>query len=359
MWKGTYIFVLDCEEIYAVLHTRPNIRFNLQVTDPKGSSIFPKPEEPCEAARRPDGIWIQYLWAKAGEERNSTQVGYFLGARGTPYVVGAGIYDNAAAIARRDSLQSMIRNMKGGLVALGFALGLGLIFLIFRILSRPLVTGVVSPDSLSFQGKRRPKIGDYTILSELGRGGMGTVYKAVDSQGHTVAIKVIGGAGSDRRAGARGKNRVRLVHEARLAASLRHPNIVQIIDVGREQHTLYVVMEYLEGVPLSIYIRNHRPGVLEGLRIVVDLCDAISYAHSRGVVHRDVKPANIFVTVDKTVKVLDFGLAYQGDEVKDSPGLAGTLAYMSPEQFNCKDIDARSDVWSAGITLFEILTGRC
>lgn len=362
VWKGTYIFVFDCEKIHAALHSRRDLI--LQITAPNGNSIFPKPEEPCEAATRPDGIWIQYLWAKAGEKTSSTQIGYFVGVRGAPYVVGAGIYENAADIAKRDSLRSMINNMKAGLVALGFvlvpALGLGLIFLIFRILSRPLVTGVVSQDSFSFRGKRRPKIGDYTILSELGRGGMGTVFKAVGSQGNTVAVKVIGGVGSDRRAGAKGRNRVGLVHEARLAASLRHPNIVQVIDVGREQHTLYVVMEYLEGVPLSLYIRSHRPGLLEGLRIVAYLCDAISYAHGRGVVHRDVKPANIFITLDNTVKVLDFGLAYRGDEVKDSPALAaGTFAYMSPEQFSRGDIDARNDVWSAGITLFEVVTGHC
>ena len=202
-------------------------------------------------------------------------------------------------------------------------------------------------------------IGDYRIVSEAGRGGMGTVYKAVDRQGREVAIKIIGGAGVDRRAGLRERNRVGLIHEARVAAGLHHPNIVEVLDLGREGETLYVVMEYLEGISLNRYIRNHRLGVFEGLRIVAELCDAISYAHSRDIVHRDIKPANIFITANKTVKVLDFGLACQGDELKDRPSLAGTLPYMSPEQFNGKDVDARSDIWSAGVTLFEILTGRC
>jgi serine/threonine protein kinase len=244
--------------------------------------------------------------------------------------------------------------VKAILIVVSFSLGLGLVFLIFRLRSRSFVTGVVPPGPFPLQGKRRPKIGDYTILSELGRGGMGTVFKAVGRRGGTVAIKLIGGMGLDRRAGVRRRNRVGLVREARLAASLRHPNIVKVFDIRRENQTLYVIMEYLEGTPLSRHIRSQKPGVLEALRIVAEVCDALSYAHGRGVVHRDIKPANIFITAAKTVKVLDFGLAFQGD---DRSGLAGTPPYMSPEQFIGKDVDARSDIWSTGVTLFETLTG--
>jgi serine/threonine protein kinase len=358
VWKDTYIFVLDCDKVYAILRVRPDMT-GLQISDPRGSSIFPKPKELCEAARRADGIWIQYWWTKAGEKKSSMEIGYLLGARGTPYIVGARI-DEAAIEKRRNSRSIFQIQVKPILIALSFPAGLGLIFLVYRLLSsRSFVAGVGSLSSIPLLRRSPPKLGDYEILSEIGRGGMGTVFKGVGRQRQTVAIKLIGGVGLDPRAGARARNRLGLVREARLAASLRHPNIVKVLDVGREKHALYVIMEYLEGVPLSRYIRNHRPGVLEALRIVAELCDALSYAHGRGVVHRDIKPANIFITADKTVKVLDFGLAFQGDELGSRPALAGTPPYMSPEQISGGAVDARSDVWSAGITLFEILKGNC
>jgi Protein kinase domain len=257
VWKDTHIFVLNCEKINAAYLETPDIK-GIQIKDAKGISILPTPKELCEAARKPEGTWTQYWWGKAGETRAYPRSGYLLGAKGTPYVVGAGSYGGKATTAKRGYLQSMVQFVRPILIVLAFPLVLGPIyFVIFRLRSRSFVTGVVPPGPIPLQGRRRPKIGDYTILSEVGRGGMGTVFRGVGRQGRMVAIKLIGGVGLDRRAGARGRNRVGLVYEARLAASLRHPNIVKVFDIRRENQTLYVIMEYLEGAPLSRYIRSH------------------------------------------------------------------------------------------------------
>jgi serine/threonine protein kinase len=198
--------------------------------------------------------------------------------------------------------------------------------------------------------------GPYRDLQELGRGGMGVVYKATDSRdGRVVALKRISGsAASDQRA------RLLLVREAGATAQLQHPNIVRVYDVGQENAVLYIVMEYLDGVPLNRLIRP--PNLLsapESLTIVIQLCDALDYAHRNGIVHRDVKPANIVILRDKSVKVLDFGIT-AACQMSTSPSAvrAGTPFYMSPEQVNGQPVDGRSDIWSAGITLLELLTGR-
>jgi len=198
------------------------------------------------------------------------------------------------------------------------------------------------------------QIGSYTVASVLGKGGMGTVFKAFSPHGQPVAIKMIGGLLAKPNAKAKEANRIALVREARLAAELRHPNIVKIYDIGLEKGHLYVVMEYLQGAPLDRHIRNHAINVSEALRIGAELCDALSYANSRGIIHRDVKPQNVFIMKNGSVKLLDFGLA-RPSKVRCSPG--GTLPYMSPEQILGKTLDGRTDIWSAGVTVFEMLSG--
>src|ERR1700722_11334722 len=205
-------------------------------------------------------------------------------------------------------------------------------------------------------------IGSYQVDSTLGTGGMGTVFKAVDPQGRAVAIKMIGGSVLKGTALMREKkkedSRIGLVREARLAAGLRHPNIVEIYDIGQNKGALYVVMELLQGKPLDRYARAHPVGAPEALRIVAQVCDALDCAHSHGIIHRDIKPANVFLTETGIVKVLDFGIALPAEQAPAIGAVIGTPYYMSPEQIMGKDVDGRSDVWSAGVTLFQLLTTR-
>jgi serine/threonine protein kinase len=279
-------------------------------------------------------------------------------------------YDSGASLLRRPDpmihsvtlvfVVSVQKRLVAFAIVLAVSVGLGLIFFLMRRVGEFFTErALVSPEHFYPLKKEAPRIGDNKIVSKIGEGGMGTVFKAIDPRGSTVAVKVIGGIKHDRKAKANMSNRIGLVREARLAAELRHPNIVEIYDIGQQGGTLYVVMEYLEGVPLDRRMRGRRIGLSEGLRIVAQVCDALHYAHSRGVVHRDIKPGNIFIMADGTVKVLDFGLAFQGDELQGVPALAGTPPYMSPEQILGKNVDPRSDIWSAGITLFEIVTGKC
>jgi serine/threonine protein kinase len=197
------------------------------------------------------------------------------------------------------------------------------------------------------------KLGPYEIVAQIGAGGMGEVYRARDSRvGRDVAIKVSTEKFSER-----------FDREARVIASLNHPNICTLFDVGPN----YLVMELVEGeapvgpLPLD-----------EALRIARQIGDALEYAHEKGVIHRDLKPGNIMIKPDGTVKVLDFGLAKQtiaaGEGGEDSPTLSmaatragvilGTAAYMAPEQARGKPIDKRADIWSFGVVLYEMLTGR-
>jgi serine/threonine protein kinase len=199
-------------------------------------------------------------------------------------------------------------------------------------------------------------LGPYTLVGEIGHGGMGVVLKAIDSRdGRSVAIKLISGKGvKDERA------RIGLVREAGATSSLRHRNIVSIYDVNQYRGNLYIVMEFLEGASLERLILRRWPLKLQQrLQIIVQLCGALAHAHERGVVHRDIKPANIFILRDGTVKVLDFGLAAVAQiSGSNLTGWVGTIPYMSPEQVNRSDIDGRSDIWSAGITLFQLLAGN-
>jgi serine/threonine-protein kinase len=194
---------------------------------------------------------------------------------------------------------------------------------------------------------------------------MGEVYKANDtSLGRTVAIKVVGGAlSADQGA------RDRLATEARAVASLTHPNICALHGIGETDGTLYVVMEYVDGRTLRAVIDAGglpAPGVA---RIGAQVADALAKAHESGIVHRDIKPENVVLSHDGYAKVLDFGLAKVTHPsvgldsaltgMRTAPGLlVGTLAYMSPEQVRGESPDGRSDIFSLGLVLYELATGR-
>jgi len=193
------------------------------------------------------------------------------------------------------------------------------------------------------------RLGSYDIVSPLGRGGMGEVYRAHDARlGRDVAIKVLP------KEFATDPERVRrLEQEARAIAALNHPHICQIHDVGPG----YLVLEYIEGTPLRGPLAP-----TEAVRLTLQVADALHVAHQKGILHRDLKPANILVTTDGRAKVLDFGLAKvmtsEQDVTRTVEGtVAGTPAYMSPEQAQGKPLDARSDVFSLGAVLYEMLSG--
>ena len=208
-------------------------------------------------------------------------------------------------------------------------------------------------------------ISHYRILEKLGRGGMGEVYLAEDTQlGRKVAIKFLTAdtASNDRA-------RQRLLREAKTAATLDHSNICAIYEVGDEGGVSFIVLQYVAGETLASRIRRHLPDLPESLAIAAQVADALNEAHSRGIVHRDIKPENIMITTRGQVKVLDFGLAKASSDLGIAgadtasmlslPGmLVGTVPYMSPEQVRCEELDRRSDIFSFGAVLYELLSGR-
>lgn len=212
------------------------------------------------------------------------------------------------------------------------------------------------------------QIGVYEIVSLLGAGGMGEVYKAHDSRlNRSVAIKVLP---PDKTSNAERKRR--FVQEARAASALNHPNIVTIHDIGSESGIDFVVMEHVTGKTLEQLIPRQGLKLNEALKYSIQLADALANAHSAGIIHRDLKPGNIMVTSDGLVKVLDFGLAKLtesepvGEEgttqtlrpSTEEGTIAGTVVYMSPEQAEGKAVDARSDIFSFGSVLYEMVTGQ-
>ena len=216
-------------------------------------------------------------------------------------------------------------------------------------------------------------LGRYEILAKLGEGGMGVVYKARDARlNRLVALKLMLGAATDPDHQFR-----RFAQEAKAASALNHPNIITVYDIAPEEETLYIAMEYVAGKTLGQVIPRQGMRIAEALKIAVQLADALSAAGSAGIVHRDLKPSNIMVTENGLVKVLDFGLAkfaVAGQEVGAQTStlpltvseqvvtrngmLAGTAAYMSPEQAEGLPLDTRSDIFSFGAVLYEMVTGQ-
>jgi serine/threonine protein kinase len=205
------------------------------------------------------------------------------------------------------------------------------------------------------------RAGRYEILGELGRGAMGVVYRATDPViGRTVAVKTI--RLSEEGTGlSRPELLSRFQTEARAAGLLTHPNIVVVYDAGEENGLYYITMELIEGKSLQALIDSgHSFPVPRVLRIMEQTCSALQFAHERSIVHRDIKPANLMLTADDTVKVTDFGTAkiLQFGTVQQTTHVMGTPSYMSPEQVKGRPVDGRSDIFSLGVLLYEILTGE-
>jgi serine/threonine-protein kinase len=204
-----------------------------------------------------------------------------------------------------------------------------------------------------------PKLGRYAIVSEIGRGAMGVVYKATDSVlERTVAIKTVNMNLTQEEA--KGYE-ARFYQEARSAGSLNHPNIVTIYDVGRVNDVVYMAMEFIEGVELRSMFAEGRPlPVTQAISIAAQVAEGLGYAHDHGVVHRDIKPANIMVMPNGPVKITDFGIARMrasSQELTQTGMMLGSPKYMSPEQVIGKRADHRSDIFSLGVILYEMLCG--
>jgi serine/threonine protein kinase len=200
------------------------------------------------------------------------------------------------------------------------------------------------------------KIGKYEGLEVIGRGGMGVVYRAVDPGiGRQVAIKMVTAAAGDDPDLLK-----RFYREAKSTGILQHPNIVTVHELGDQQGVPYLVMEFVEGQGLESVIRSRSDmAIAEKLSLLVQVCDGLNYAHRRNIVHRDIKPANILVNTEGCVKIVDFGIARFGNEHFTRTGqVMGSINYMSPEQINGEDADSRTDIYSTGVVLFELLTGQ-
>ena len=210
-----------------------------------------------------------------------------------------------------------------------------------------------------FQGRT---IGPYRVVSLLGRGGMGEVYQARDSRlGRTVALKILPAdvAGDQERM-------KRFVLEAKAASALSHPSVATIYDIGEKDGITFIAMEYVDGQTLEQKMNGRQMNAIEIRTVARQVAEALETAHSKGITHRDIKPANLMITTRGGVKVLDFGLAKMSQQaapglsaIRTLPGvLMGTVEYMSPEQALGREVDHRTDIFSLGIVLYQMATGR-
>lgn len=200
-------------------------------------------------------------------------------------------------------------------------------------------------------------IGRYVVTGELGKGAMGVVYRATDPNiGRTLALKTMrldihGASSSDMLK--------RFQNEARAAGVLNHRNIVTIYDAGESDGMFYIAMEFIAGATLAGLLRDRRTlSPEEAARIGAQICEGLDYAHYKGVIHRDIKPANIMIAGDGTVKIMDFGIAKAGAGLTHTGEVLGTPNYMSPEQVRGRVLDGRTDLFSTGVMLYEMLTGE-
>ena len=203
------------------------------------------------------------------------------------------------------------------------------------------------------QGER---IGRYEVIERVGRGGMGVLYRGRDPVlDREVAIKVMSGDFSSDEVA-----RARFFREARAAARLQHRNIVTIYEFAEDHDTAYIAMEFLRGQSLASRVNADPPlTIVQKLDIVTQLCTGLHYAHEQGIVHRDVKPGNIWIMEDGTVKLLDFGIAkVAASTMTQSGSVMGSASYMAPEQVAGRELDGRADVFSAGVVLYELIARR-
>jgi eukaryotic-like serine/threonine-protein kinase len=201
------------------------------------------------------------------------------------------------------------------------------------------------------------KLGRYEIVREIGHGAMGVVYQAVDPTiGRKIALKAIrfDGIGTTADEAAR-----RFKNEARAAGGLNHPNLVTVYDAGEDEGNLYLAMEFIEGSTLEGLIRTQRTlSPAQATDIVRQICAGLDFAHLKGIIHRDIKPANIMLAAHGAVKITDFGIARAGEAMTITGQVVGTPNYMSPEQVLGKPLDGRSDLFSVGVMLYEMITGE-
>ena len=199
-----------------------------------------------------------------------------------------------------------------------------------------------------------PEIGRYRIVEQIGRGGMGVVYRAHDPVlDRDVAIKSILGDFSSESGAAEQFER-----EARAAARLQHANIITIYELGTSEGSPYIVMEFLAGMDLEAIMRaKRRPSLAARLDMILQLCAGLSFAHQQGVVHRDIKPSNVRVLEDGAVKLIDFGIAKISRSAPTFSDMAGSIACMAPEQLDGGSVDARSDVFAVGVLMYELFGG--
>ncbi|MGH9843697.1 MAG: serine/threonine-protein kinase, partial [Blastocatellia bacterium] len=235
----------------------------------------------------------------------------------------------------------------------------------------PILAEVAEPTDDGNESLVGRRIGHYKIVSLLGRGGMGEVYLAEDSRlERKVALKVLPSAFTQN------QDRVRrFEREAKAASALNHPNILTIHEIGELDGAHYIVSEFVEGETLRALIERGRLGISQAIAIAEQVAGALSVAHQAGIIHRDIKPENVMARPDGLVKVLDFGLAKLTERpaatpevdsqaetiarLSTEPGVVmGTVPYMSPEQARGQKVDHRTDIFSLGVLLYEMLAGR-